>query len=99
MAAHLQPGPGRPEAARSSWSRKDHHPLPTRLSEGIRLENVSFGYPGTGRDVLRDISLLLPAGAIVAIVGENGAGKSTLVKLLLGFTPQARAGSSSTGAT
>ena len=66
---------------------KDHHPLPTHLSEGIRLENVSFGYPGTGRDVLRDISLLLPAGAIVAIVGENGAGKSTLVKLLLRLYP------------
>ena len=43
----------------------------------------SFGYPGAGRDVLWDISLLLPAGAIVAIMSENGAGKSTLVKLLL----------------
>ena len=38
--------------------------------------------PGTSRVVLEDVSLLLPAGAVVAIVGENGAGKTTLVKLL-----------------
>ena len=37
----------------------------------------------TGTEVLHDVSLLLPAGATVAIVGENGAGKTTLVKLLL----------------
>jgi ATP-binding cassette subfamily B protein len=57
-------------------------PVPARLSEGIRLENVSFAYPGTERLVLEDVSLKLPAGAVVAIVGENGAGKTTLVKLL-----------------
>lgn len=57
-------------------------PVPTRLLEGIRLEHVSFAYPGTGRNVLDDVSLSLPAGAVVAVVGENGAGKTTLVKLL-----------------
>jgi ATP-binding cassette subfamily B protein len=57
-------------------------PVPTRLTRGIRLEHVSFAYPGTDRLVLDDVSLDLPAGAVVAIVGENGAGKSTLVKLL-----------------
>jgi ATP-binding cassette subfamily B protein len=56
--------------------------VPDRLQEGIRLEHVSFTYPATDRLVLDDISLTLPAGAVVAIVGENGAGKSTLVKLL-----------------
>jgi ATP-binding cassette subfamily B protein len=55
---------------------------PARLVEGIRLEGVSFAYPGTSRAVLDDVDLTLPAGAVVAIVGENGAGKSTLVKLL-----------------
>jgi ATP-binding cassette, subfamily B, bacterial len=57
--------------------------LPGHLAEGIVLDRVGFTYPGTGQAVLRDISLTLPAGATVAVVGENGAGKSTLVKLLL----------------
>jgi ATP-binding cassette subfamily B protein len=57
-------------------------PAPDRLRQGIRLEHVSFKYPGAERLVLDDVSLDLPAGAVVAIVGENGAGKTTLVKLL-----------------
>jgi ATP-binding cassette subfamily B protein len=55
---------------------------PVRLADGIRFEHVSFSYPGTDRIVLDDITLDLPAGKVIAIVGENGAGKSTLVKLL-----------------
>ena len=57
-------------------------PAPARLTRGIRLEHVSFAYPGTSRLVLDDVSLELPAGEVVAVVGENGAGKTTLVKLL-----------------
>jgi len=57
-------------------------PVPATLASGIRLEHVSFAYPGTDRLVLDDLSLELPAGAVVAVVGENGAGKTTLVKLL-----------------
>jgi ATP-binding cassette subfamily B protein len=55
---------------------------PERLRTGILLEHVSFAYPGTERLVLEDINLELPAGSVVALVGENGAGKTTLVKLL-----------------
>src|SRR5580700_6219226 len=57
-------------------------PVPAVLRRGIRLDHVSFTYPGTSRQVLEDVSLMLPAGAVIAIVGENGAGKTTLVKLL-----------------
>lgn len=57
-------------------------PAPAALREGIRLERVSFAYPGTERLVLDSVDLDLPAGAVVALVGENGAGKTTLVKLL-----------------
>jgi ATP-binding cassette subfamily B protein len=57
-------------------------PVPDALAQGIRFEQVCFAYPGTERNVLEDVNLELPAGAVVAVVGENGAGKTTLVKLL-----------------
>lgn len=57
-------------------------PAPSSLKKGIRLDSVSFAYPGTTRLVLENVSVTIPAGAVVALVGENGAGKSTLVKLL-----------------
>jgi ATP-binding cassette, subfamily B, bacterial len=57
-------------------------PAPDAIRRGVRFDRVSFTYPGTTRQVLEDVSLTLPAGSIVAIVGENGAGKTTLVKLL-----------------
>jgi len=57
-------------------------PAPVVLREGIRFDHVSFAYPGASRLALEDVSLTLPPGAVVAIVGENGAGKTTLVKLL-----------------
>ena len=57
-------------------------PVPSRLTKGIELDHVTFRYPDTEIDVLHDVWVLLPAGSIVALVGENGAGKSTFVKLL-----------------
>src|SRR5215468_1691355 len=57
-------------------------PAPDSIAGGIRLEHVTFRYPGSDRPALQDVDLFLPAGAVVAIVGENGAGKTTLVKLL-----------------
>jgi ATP-binding cassette subfamily B protein len=60
-------------------------PLPSRMRRGIELTGVGFGYPGMNRGVLEDVDLLLPAGSVVALVGENGAGKTSLVKLLCGF--------------
>jgi ATP-binding cassette, subfamily B, bacterial len=57
-------------------------PAPSRLAGAITFEHVSFAYPGTDRLVLDDVNLELPAGSVVAVVGENGAGKTTLVKLL-----------------
>ncbi|WP_205475221.1 ABC transporter ATP-binding protein [Nocardioides sp. SYSU D00038] len=58
---------------------------PGRLTCGIELRGVSFRYPGADRDAVSDVSLLLLAGAVVALVGDNGAGKSTLVTLLAGL--------------
>jgi len=66
----------------AAFSAVTDRPVPVRLNDAIRLDRVSFAYPGTSRLALENVSLTLPAGAVVAIVGENGAGKTTLVKLL-----------------
>jgi ATP-binding cassette, subfamily B, bacterial len=58
-------------------------PLPVpELSRGITLDNVWFRYDEAHSWVLRGVSMVIPAGANVALVGLNGSGKSTLVKLL-----------------
>lgn len=49
---------------------------------GIRLDDVSFRYPGQKKWVLRHVDLFVPEGQSVAIVGQNGAGKTTLIKLV-----------------
>ena len=51
----------------------------------IRLDNVSFTYPGTTSDALADINLYVNPGETIALVGENGSGKSTLIKILIGL--------------
>ncbi|MCS6813825.1 MAG: ATP-binding cassette domain-containing protein, partial [Cyanobacteria bacterium] len=56
--------------------------IPSSLSQGIQFHHVTFYYPGSDRPALKNFSLTIPAGSIVAIVGNNGAGKSTLLKLL-----------------
>src|SRR6056297_3518393 len=56
--------------------------LPEQLSQGIALENVSFTYPGCKEEVLHDISLVIPRGKVIALVGANGSGKTSLIKLL-----------------
>ena len=52
---------------------------------GLRLDRVTFQYPGSEAPVLRDIDLHIQPGERVVIVGENGSGKSTLFKLLAGI--------------
>ena len=51
----------------------------------VRLESVSFSYPGSATEVLQGLNLEIPAGSSLAVVGLNGAGKTTLVKLLCRF--------------
>lgn len=51
----------------------------------IEVHNVTFAYPGTERNVLKDIHLTIKAGEKIAVVGENGSGKSTFISLLCGM--------------
>ncbi|MCX5417308.1 ABC transporter ATP-binding protein [Streptomyces sp. NBC_00059] len=60
-------------------------PSPEVLREGITFENVTYQYPGSRRPALDDVSVHLPAGSVVALVGEYGSGKTTLVKLFCKF--------------
>jgi subfamily B ATP-binding cassette protein MsbA len=61
------------------------HSLYTKIEQGIRLEGVSFAYPGHDNLVLREVDLWVPKGTTLALVGASGAGKSTLADLLPRF--------------
>ncbi|MGH2630075.1 MAG: ATP-binding cassette domain-containing protein, partial [Actinomycetota bacterium] len=72
-------------AVKAAMSAGTERPGPSVAMEVIRFEGTGFHYPGSDRDVLRDLDLSIPAGQSIAIVGPNGAGKTTLVKLLAGL--------------
>lgn len=58
---------------------------PVKSFHCLELKNVSFHYPDSEEDVIRNLNLTIHANEKIAIVGENGAGKTTLIKLILGF--------------
>ena len=70
-------------------------PEPFKFEDGIqppvadgyelKLENISFRYPGTDKDILKNVNLTIRPGEKLAVVGLNGAGKTTMVMLLCGF--------------
>lgn len=64
----------------SGWLR-----FPRPIRRGIRLQGISYRYPGVDRQVLTDIDVEIKSGEIVALVGPNGAGKTTLASILVGL--------------
>jgi ATP-binding cassette, subfamily B, bacterial len=68
----------------STLEQTNYHKIKP-LEKKIILKNVSFSYPNSGRMALKQISLEIPKGKTIALVGANGSGKTTLIKLLCGF--------------
>ncbi len=64
------------------WNGRKH---PEPFTGQIQLDRVEFAYPGTSRQVIDQLSLEIPAGSHVALVGPSGSGKSTIAQLILGL--------------
>ena len=64
---------------------EDGESIPNADDYELKMENVSFRYPGTENDIIHNVNLTVHPGEKLAIVGLNGAGKTTLVKLLCGL--------------
>ena len=64
---------------------EDGEIIPNADGYELKMENVSFRYPGTENDIIHNVNLTVHPGEKLAIVGLNGAGKTTLVKLLCGL--------------
>ena len=54
-------------------------------ADSIRIEHVSYRYPNTQKDVIKDVSFTIPDGASVGLIGPSGAGKSTIADIILGI--------------
>ena len=73
----------RSEAAAEAPAREE---VELELGRAIELRSVGFGYAGaTGRQALRGLDLIIPAGRTTALVGPSGAGKSTIADLVIGL--------------
>ncbi len=59
--------------------------LPIKLRESLRLEDITFAYPGNSEPVIENLSLEIKASSSVAFVGETGSGKTTLADIILGL--------------
>ncbi|MEP1488880.1 MAG: peptidase domain-containing ABC transporter [Algibacter sp.] len=65
---------------------KEKHLITTiKLNQDIEIKNIKYRYIGSDQNVIRGLSMNIPANKVTAIVGASGSGKSTLMKLLLKF--------------
>ena len=80
----LKPEDVKPSSRQYPWIRFEYDEKEKLHRQALEIENLSFGYEGTGRKIFNDLTLTLNAGDRLAVIGENGVGKSTLMKLLTG---------------
>ena len=87
LPAYANAGAIRDALVEAAEERDGEAAAPMVLERSIALSGVSFAHaPASGRRVLADVDLTVPAHSMVAIAGPSGAGKSTLADLLLGLT-------------
>ena len=72
---------------RFAYSRRRRHGQPAADAPAVECIDVSVKYPRSDRAAVRSVSLSIPSGGRVALVGANGAGKSTLIKAIAGLLP------------
>jgi ABC-type multidrug transport system fused ATPase/permease subunit len=88
IGAPLHPRPTAPEIAASVELET---PFVVRriklppIQKGITFEDITFAYPNSSSPALREVSLTVPRGKCIAVVGRNGSGKTTLLALLPRF--------------
>jgi ATP-binding cassette subfamily B protein len=63
-------------------SKPNALPAPRPIKQGFEFQNVCFTYPGTDRQVLKQLNLRVEPGERIALIGQNGQGKTTIVKLI-----------------
>ena len=78
LSAVMNPAEGEVEEVRARLSRP-------HLAGNVELKGVSYTFPGANSPILKDLSLKIPAGQKVAIVGRMGSGKSTMSRLISGL--------------
>lgn len=83
------PSRGKQPLPESDFARLSAAPLPVHPSGRplLKLKQVTAGYPGQSRPVLREVDLTLSAGEIFVLLGANGCGKTTLLKAVAGLVP------------
>lgn len=87
----VSPGIGGGRRAVGTETRGDYARFPREIrppaggSELIRIESLTFTYPGASKPALTDVSLKIEEGEYVALAGANGSGKSTLIRCLNGL--------------
>ena len=80
----LKPEDIKPSSRQYPWIRFEYDEKEKLHRQAVEIENLSFAYPGSGKQVIDKLTLTLNAGDRLAVIGENGVGKTTLLKLLTG---------------
>lgn len=75
----------RKQEEEDKYNREHKNELPIHLTQKIELENISYRYPETDKDIFKDAHMVIPVGKSVGVVGPSGSGKTTIIDVLLGL--------------